>query len=409
MTLQVDANSLRLGVVVVGAGSGTRMGGVDKAFIDLAGRPMIAHSVTAFEALDVVAAIVMVVAANRLIEANDVVRRQGWRKVTGVVPGGASRQESVQHGLSALPSTEYVAIHDAARPLVSPDVIMEGVATAVRYGAAVAAIPVRDTLKRVGTDGVHVVGTVDRANLWAAQTPQVFRSDVLKAAYESVGDRASMYTDDASIVEAAGFPVALSSGAQEMVKATHPDDLKVIDSVLATRGSNSRLSAESASAIRVGTGYDIHRLEVGHTLVLGGVVVPYEVGCVGYSDGDALAHAVIDALLGACCLGDIGTHFPPGDNRFSGADSIGLMRLTRAHLVAAGFEPLSVDATVVLERPRLAPYVREMAGRIAEALGVDQSAVSVKAKSNEGLDAVGRGEAVATHAVALVRSALAAS
>lgn len=143
--------------------------------------------------------------------------------------------------------------------------------------------------------------------------------------------------------------------------------------------------------------------------MLGGVVVPYEVGCVGYSDGDALAHAVIDALLGACCLGDIGTHFPPGDNRFSGADSIGLMRLTRAHLVAAGFEPLSVDATVVLERPRLAPYVREMAGRIAEALGVDQSAVSVKAKSNEGLDAVGRGEAVATYAVALVRSALAAS
>lgn len=405
-----DVVAPRLGVVVVGAGSGTRLGGVDKAFLDLAGQPMIAHSVASFAALEVVAAIVLVVAPNRLGEAHDAVRHGAWSKVVAVVSGGASRQESVMNGLRALPELPLVAIHDAARPLVTPDVILAGVESATRHGAAIAAIPVRDTLKRVGPDAEMIVGTVDRSQLWAAQTPQVFRTDVLRAAYDAVGDRASAYTDDAGIVQAAGFPVAVFGGTQAMMKVTLADDLEVVTALIASREARARARAplNVAPTIRIGTGYDIHRLERGNPLILGGVIVPHDVGCVGYSDGDALAHAIIDALLGACCLGDIGTHFPPGDARFKGADSIGLLQSAVTHLSVAGFVPEAVDATVVLERPRLAPYVRQMAARIAEVLGIGLQTVSVKAKSNEGLDAVGRGEAVAVHAVATVRSASAA-
>ena len=399
-----DTTAPQLGVVVVGAGSGTRLGGVDKAFLDLAGQPMIAHSVATFNAIGAVAAIVLVVAGNRIGEAEDVVRHGGWQKVVAVVSGGATRQESVMNGLRALPTLPLVAIHDAARPLVTADVILAGVQSASQHGAAVAAIPVRDTLKRVGPDDAMIVGTVDRTHLWSAQTPQVFRTDVLRAAYDAVGERASAYTDDAGIVEAAGFPVAVFSGTQAMVKVTLPDDLEVVAALIASRRERNRDRSEVAPTTRVGTGYDIHRLEAGYSLVLGGVVVPHEVGCVGYSDGDALTHAIIDALLGACCLGDIGTHFPPGDPLFRGADSIGLLRATVTHIGVAGFAPEAVDATVVLEQPRLAPYVRQMAAHLADALGIGVRAVSVKAKSNEGLDAVGRGDAVAVHAVATVRS-----
>ena len=405
MSASADPDPPQLGVVVVGAGSGTRLGGVDKAFMDVAGEPMLARSVAVFESLEIVAAIVLVVAPSRIGDANLVVRRRAWRKVFAVVAGGSSRQASVQNGLGALPDVPLVAVHDAARPLVTRQVILAGIEAATRHGAAVAAIPVRDTLKQVGPDGETVTGTVDRTNLWAAQTPQVFRTERLRAAYAIVGDRADTYTDDAGIVEAAGYPVAVFGGTQSMVKVTHPDDLEVIESLVAFRGSGARSSAGATTqpSLRVGIGYDIHRLEAGYPLVLGGVVVPHDVGCVGYSDGDALAHAVIDALLGACSLGDIGTHFPPGDARFLGADSIGLMRTAVAHLASAGFTPTSVDATIVLERPRLAPHICGMIARIADALGIDADAVSVKAKSNEGVDAVGRGEAVAVHAVATVR------
>ncbi len=477
-----------VGVVVVGAGTGTRLGGVDKAFMDIAGRPMLAHSVATFESVPDVAAIVLVVAATRISDAWKVVRDAGWRKVIAVVPGGSTRQQSVANGLAALPDLPIVVIHDAARPIVDRDVVEAGIAAARMHGAAVAAIPVRDTLKRVGEDGVAVIETVDRAALWAAQTPQAFRTDRLLEAYQVMGDRAASFTDDAGIVEAAGFPVVTFPGSQASLKVTMPDDVEVVEALLARRaavkaptlspspaaagegsttpstpagkdargptGEGSTTPSPPAAAgegsttppspaaagegsttppspaaagegsttpppptaagegsttpphpngmTRTGTGYDVHRLAAGRPLVLGGVVVPHDVGCTGHSDGDALAHAVTDALLGACALGDIGRLFPPGDPRFKDADSIGLLRNVVGHLAAAGFSPASVDATVVLERPRLAPHVEAMRARLADAMGLDPIMVSVKAKTNEGLDAIGRGEAVAVHAIAVV-------
>ena len=400
--LAVEAEaSGRIGVVIVGAGSGTRLGGVDKAFMQLDGRALIGHAVDAFEGVDEVDEIVLVVGPHRIAEARKLSSESRWRKVFSVVAGGDTRQQSVVAGITALGECTLIAIHDAARPLVTAEIIRSGFASARSHGAAVAAIPVRDTLKRSVGQPLLVESTVDRAGLWAAQTPQVFRSSVLSKSYQLIGDRASEYTDDAGIVEAAGFPVAIFPGSVGNLKVTLRDDLPVATALLRARdsGRESRAREREVSQLRIGTGYDIHRLDTGRTFVLGGVVIPHTTGFVGHSDGDVLAHAVIDALLGAAGLGDIGSHFPPHDEAFRDADSMELLRRAVQLAAASNLHPLQVDATVICERPRLAAHLPEMCQRLASALGVGVETVNIKAKTNEGLDAVGEGRAVAVHAL----------
>ncbi len=401
--LAVDAQaSGRIGVVIVGAGSGTRLGGVDKAFMQLERRPLLGHAVDAFESVDEVDEIVLVVGSHRIADAWELASTSDWRKVVAVVAGGDTRQRSVFSGMSALGNCDLIAIHDAARPLVTAEIVRNGIASARAHGAAVAAIPVRDTLKRSRGEQALVESTVDRTDLWAAQTPQVFRSSVLSEAYQLIGDRASEYTDDAGVVEAAGLPVAIFPGSVGNLKVTHPDDLPVATALLRARGSGHAPCAQEreAPSLRIGTGYDIHRLETGRKFILGGVAIPHMTGFVGHSDGDVLAHAVIDALLGAAGLGDIGSHFPPHDETFRGADSMELLRKAVGLVVASGLRPLRVDATVICERPKLAGDIPEMRRRLASTLGVGVEAVNIKAKTNEGLDAVGEGRAVAVHALA---------
>ena len=405
--LAVDAeSSKRFGVVIVGAGSGTRLGGVDKAFMQLERRALIGHAVDAFEGVDEVDEIVLVVGAHRIADARRLASASRWRKVVSIVAGGDTRQQSVVAGIAALGECEWIAIHDAARPLVTAEIIRSGLFSARTHGAAIAAISVRDTLKRSLGEPALVEGTVDRTGLWAAQTPQVFRASVLSEAYKRVGDRASAYTDDAGIVEAAGFPVAIFPGSVGNLKITLEDDLPVATALLRARGPGrvSRARERASPSIRVGTGYDIHRLDAGRTFILGGVVIPHATGFVGHSDGDVLAHAIIDALLGAAGIGDIGTYFPPQDEAFRDADSMELLRKA-VHLAAASnLSPHQVDATVICESPRLARHIPEMRRLVASSLGIGVEAVNIKAKTNEGLDAVGEGRAVAVHALVTLRS-----
>lgn len=400
-----DGSSGRFGVVIVGAGSGTRLGGVDKAFMQLERRALIGHAVDAFEGVSEVDEIVLVVGAHRIADARRLASTSRWRKVVAVVAGGDTRHHSVIAGISALGECEWIAIHDAARPLVTAEIIRSGLASARSHGAAVAAIPVRDTIKRSLGQPALIEGTVDRTGLWAAQTPQVFRASVLAEAYQRVGDQASAYTDDAGIVEAAGLPVAIFPGSVGNLKVTLQDDLPVATALLRARGPGrvSRASERATPSIRVGIGYDIHRLDKGRTFILGGVVIAHETGFAGHSDGDVLAHAIIDALLGAAGLGDIGTHFPPNDEAFRDADSMGLLR-SAVHLAAASnFSPHQIDATIICENPRLAGHIPEMRYMLASCLGIGVDAVSIKAKTNEGLDAVGEGRAVAVHALVTLR------
>lgn len=417
----------RTGAIVVGAGHGRRLGGIEKAFLSLGGRPLLVHAVAALEQAPGVDVISLVLAETSIARGRVISQECGWRKVSAIVAGGRERADSVRAGLRALTDCEWVLIHDAARPFLTGDLICAGLVAAQVTGAATAALPVRDTLKLILEDDADGAGgtvrqTVDRRALWAAQTPQVFRTSVLWAAYTAAGALASTYTDDASLVEAMGCSVRVFAGAVENMKITLPQDVAVAEALLRQRtqaasdevrasGGSSQVTSPAAtgagagraqSPVRAGTGYDLHRLESGRRLVLGGVIIPWQRGLAGHSDGDVLAHAVIDALFGACGVPDIGQHFPPGDARYADADSIALLAQARQLVETAGFQPCNVDATVVCEQPRLASFVLAMRCRLAEALGLPVASVNVKAKTNEGLDATGRGEAIAAHAIILV-------
>ena len=312
-----------------------------------------------------------------------------------VVAGGARRQDSVRNGFDAVRGrADVVVIHDAARPFASADLVSRTIDAAVESGAALAALAASDTVKLAGggsREGLLVVErTVPRERVFLAQTPQAFRADVLAAAIEA-GRGGEVATDEAALAEAAGFPVRIVAGEPSNLKITTMTDLKAAAAL-----------AGAPSAVRVGTGYDLHRLAEGRPLILGGVTVPSEKGLVGHSDADVLAHAITDAVLGAVARGDIGRHFPDTDPRWKGASSMAML----AHAVTlareAGFDIVNVDAVVIAERPKLAPHIDRIRASLASVLGVEAARVSVKGKTNEGVDAVGRGEAMAVHAVVLV-------
>jgi 2-C-methyl-D-erythritol 4-phosphate cytidylyltransferase/2-C-methyl-D-erythritol 2,4-cyclodiphosphate synthase len=334
-----------------------------------------------------------------------------------VVPGGARRQDSVAAGVRALSaSAAIVVIHDAARAFVPLDVIRRTIDAAAMHGAAIAALPARDTVKRARFDGDRVVvgATLPREEIFLAQTPQAFRRDVLEAALE-VGQTGVNATDEARLAEMAGFDVSLVEGDVRNIKVTTGADMELAAALAAedprchepperdeTRDSPAWQQGSPTSTVRVGFGYDSHRFVAGRPLILGGVRIPFGKGLLGHSDADAVAHAVTDAVLGAAALGDIGQHFPDDAPRWKDADSLELLALAAGHARELGYHVVNVDVTVIAEQPKLAPYRDAMGENIARALGIEAGNVSIKGKTNEGVDAAGRGEAIMVHAVALV-------
>jgi 2-C-methyl-D-erythritol 4-phosphate cytidylyltransferase/2-C-methyl-D-erythritol 2,4-cyclodiphosphate synthase len=262
------------------------------------------------------------------------------------------------------------------------------VLAAAAHGAALAAVKVTDTVKRGGAGGA-VVETVPRDDLFLAQTPQAFRVDVLRAALARGADA----TDEATLVEQAGFPVHLVEGDPRNVKITTAGDLALAE----------RLLERAAPTFRVGNGYDLHRLVAERPLILGGVSIPFDRGLLGHSDADVVCHAVTDAVLGAAALGDIGRHFPDTDPRWKDADSVKLLAHASQLVRDAGWTIANVDVVVIAERPKLLPFVAQIRVNLAAALACDVDQVSVKGKTNEGVDATGTGEAIAAHAVALLQ------
>mgnify|MGYP000474587656 CR=1 FL=1 len=392
----------RVAAVVVAAGRGTRIGDPDKVLVPLAGWPMLAWSLAAIEQTDVIGAVIVVVGAHTRIAISHLVRDEGFSKVRAIVDGGERRQDSVAAGLDALPQqTDIVVIHDAARPLATPELFTRAARAAAEFGAAIAATPVADTLKRVDED--TIVETVDRTGLWAAQTPQAFRLEVLRAAMAA--GAGETITDEARLCEAASIPVTIVQSSLANLKVTLPDDVAVAEALLRAREDQPHAAPaegwRTGNMIpRVGIGYDAHRFASGRRLVLGGVELAHDRGLEGHSDADVLLHAIADALLGAAALGDIGQHFPPSDERHRDADSRDLLREAVRLVRVAGWAPANVDATVLAEAPRISPHVPQMRERIAEILGVSVDAVGIKATTNEGMGAIGRGEGIAALATA---------
>jgi len=382
--------------IIAAAGAGRRLGAAKpKQLLDIGGGSMLQHSVRAFLGHPRVADVVVVLSPDLTTLALAGIEPSRAAALR-VVKGGDRRQDSVANGFAAVaPESDVVLIHDAARPFVSADLIDRTIDAAAAHGAAIAALQSRDTVKRVAGDG-RITETIPRETIYLAQTPQGFRRDVLAAAIE-LGRSGVEATDEAMLAERAGYQVHVVDGDPGNVKVTTSADLDAARARMASTGKPARTG-------RAGTGYDLHRLVEGRPLILGGVTVPSDRGALGHSDADVVCHAATDAILGAVGLGDIGRHFPDTDPRWKDADSLVLLREAARMVRDHGYEVGNLDVTVILERPKIKDAVEPMRTRLAEALGIDRDRVSVKGKTNEGVDAVGRGEAVAAHAVALVRS-----
>jgi 2-C-methyl-D-erythritol 4-phosphate cytidylyltransferase/2-C-methyl-D-erythritol 2,4-cyclodiphosphate synthase len=385
----------RVAAIIVAAGQSSRFGS-PKVLSSIGGDAVIARVVSVFQSAPGIDRIVVVVSGVLRDEVTSAIRTTGGLPSVEVVDGGERRQDSVLAGVLVADDATIVVVHDAARPLVTAEMI-SGSIEAVEAGAdaAVAAIPVSDTIKRVTGDAVE---TIDRANLWRAQTPQAFRRDALLRELEHALRDGIEVTDEATLIERAGGRVTLVPGSERNMKLTGPDDRAVLEALLST-------SAETFNPeplYRTGTGYDVHRLVPGRALVLGGVEIPSDVGLDGHSDADVLLHAVCDALLGSCALGDIGYHFPPTDPRFRGISSLTLLERVHDLVAERGYSIGNIDATVVAEAPMIGPHIPAMQHAIANALTVSPDRVGIKATTSEGLGFAGRREGIAAMAVATV-------
>ena len=382
---------LTISAIVVAGGRGRRFGGGrPKQLASLVGRPLLAHTLAAFEQSPAFEVILVLPGEWREDIEREAVRPFGFQKVR-LVQGGDTRAASTRLGFAAS-SGDLVLVHDGVRPFVTPGLISAVAQAAAIHGAALVAVPMRDTLKEVLQGQVR--RTLDRAGLWQAQTPQGFRREILaRALAQGEADQAGLLavTDDVALLEPLGLTSAVVPGSARNFKITTPEDLALAEALVA------------AGPFRSGHGYDFHRLVPGRPLWLGGVEIPFETGLLGHSDADVLAHALADALLGAAALGDIGGHFSDQDPQWAGLSGARLLSETMAKVRAAGWELVNADLTLIGEKPKIAPHRPAMLLALAEALGISPGQLNIKATTTEGLEATGRGEALAAWATATLR------
>ncbi len=374
--------------IVVAAGKGLRVGGdTPKQFRNWSGKPLIRHSVETLLAAGA-DPLVVVIAGDAQAEAD-----AALMGLAGVqfVTGGVTRQDSVRNGLEAIADAapERVLIHDAARPDLPHAVIERLLAALDLHPGAIPVLPVVDSLAVAGADGA-MAGKAEREALRRVQTPQAFRFDAILAAHRA-WQGATNAGDDAQVLSASSGSVALVEGDERLKKITFAEDLAE--------------PMTAAPAFRIGQGYDVHRLEVGEELWLGGVLIPHDKGLSGHSDADVALHAITDAVLGAVGEGDIGTHFPPSDPQWRGARSGRFLEHAVTVARSAGYAIANVDLTLICEAPKIGPHRPAMRAEVARLMGLPEGAVSIKATTTERLGFTGRGEGIAAQAVVLVTRA----
>ena len=380
--------SARTFVLVVAAGSGQRFGGdLPKQYQALAGKPMLRHSLETFAAHPGIAGIVVAIhpAQRDLYDA----AAAGIGKLLPPVEGGATRQGSVLNGLERLAADrpDYVLIHDAARPLIDPGTISRTIEALAQHPAILVAVPVVDTIKRGA--GERVGDTVDRRDLWRAQTPQAFHFAAILEAHRKVAG--GELTDDAAVAEAAGIPVTFVMGSERNFKVTTQDDMERAERMIGTQ-----------MEFRTGNGFDVHKIIAGNGVTMCGVLIPCDMALEGHSDADVGLHAITDAILGAIGAKDIGAHFPPSDPKWRGAESWKFLDHAAKLVAERGGRVAHCDVTIICERPKVGPHRDAMVKRVAEILKISADRVSVKATTTEKLGFTGRGEGIAAQATATV-------
>ncbi len=390
--------------IVPAAGLGSRLGlGKNKAFAQVGGVPLLVQCFRMLATTDCVSRVIAVVRAQEVEEAEVLLLEYQQEYYPDlpfcVVAGGKERQDSVANALAIIEENAgYIAVHDGARPFAGADVFKRVLRAAKQHGAAIAAVPVKDTIKIVDNN-LKVIATPVRSSLQAVQTPQIFEIGVLKRAYAELKKKPKNVTDDASLVEMLGIPVVVAEGSYENIKITTPEDLLLAKNLCKSRGLTMNEKNICRVQFRVGSGFDVHQLAVDRRLILCGVDIPCEFGLLGYSDADVAVHALMDALLGAAGMGDIGKHFPDTDMKFKDADSMKLLCCVIELLHKEGWRVNNADVTIMAQKPKLATYIPQMADSIARAMQVDITAVNVKATTTERLGFVGRGEGMASEAV----------
>lgn len=374
-------------VIIAAAGQSSRMGSdISKQLLKISGKTVLEYSLDAFSKSEHVKEIIVSSKADEVEIVNLLCKK--YSKFKCVVEGGSIRQESVKKAIAMISDdSQIVAIHDAARPLISTNEINEIISCADKYGAVCPVSKVADTVKKVSNN--VITETLDRSVLFLASTPQTFKTSIYKDALKNIKD-GQIFTDDCSIVENYGKKVYTYVMEKDNTKITTVADLDAISHKLENH------------CMRVGHGYDVHRLVNERDLILGGVKIPHDTGLLGHSDADVLVHAIMDAILGAASLGDIGKHFPDNDNEFAGISSIVLLERVKRLICDNGFKIQNIDATVIAQAPKLSPYIPQMRVNIAKALEIDVTQVNIKATTEEGLGFTGEKIGISAHSVALL-------
>jgi 2-C-methyl-D-erythritol 4-phosphate cytidylyltransferase / 2-C-methyl-D-erythritol 2,4-cyclodiphosphate synthase len=376
--------------------------GTPKQFIEVAGKPILLHTIEGILSVEKVIQIVIALPPEHISTAEAILKRQPMRVEVRCTPGGPTRQESVRNGAAHIrQDADVIMVHDAVRPICDREMVQRVLVAAWEKGAAVPGLPATETIQRVSRNG-RVLSTPPRQELYAIQTPQAFHAGILKSALDRAQDAGFLGTDESSVVRWAGYRVVVVPGSPDNIKITHPIDLAIAEILLSKTPKKVTVPEMSESNFRIGQGVDYHRFAEGRKLILGGVDIPYEKGLEGHSDADALSHAICDALLGAAGLGDIGKHFPDTDPAHRGRCSLDFLREVRAKIEAESWAIQNVDATLLLQRPKVAPYRLSMQQNIAQSLGVDIAAVNIKATTTEGMNAEGHGEGISAQAIALL-------
>lgn len=380
---------MKSAVIIVAAGQGKRFGSPDKVFVEIENKPIIMFSIQVFEILDFIDDIWIVTRKDAIEKTEKIIKNFKNKKIKKIIEGGRERQDSVYNALKALDKdTDIVLVHDAARPLVSRQLVKRVFeAMNSEIDGVIPVVELTDTIKWIKNKNI-IGGTLNRSILRAVQTPQAFWFKKLLEVYEKAYEEGIYGTDDAFLIERYGGKVVAIQGDERNIKITKKDDLEKIKFFL---------KINEMGNLRVGIGYDSHRLVSGRKLIIGGVEIPYEKGLEGHSDADVLIHAIIDALLGSAGVGDIGKYFPDTDPQYKDISSLTLLKKTIEIIKNQGVQPLWIDCTIFAEKPKLSPYISAMKENL-QRIGLN---VNIKAKTNEGMGFIGRGEGIAAQAICL--------
>lgn len=365
----------KISVVIAAAGSGSRSGlKENKIFAEVGGTPCLLKTFNAFKATGLIDEYVIAVK-----KGDEKKVRTLLPDCVKIVAGGTSRTESVKNALAEV-GGEIVLIHDGVRPFVSEKAIKDCIESAVEYGSGIAAVSSRDTVASMRSGKPEYIGKKD---VYIIHTPQAFRTEEIKDAYKNATDK--IFNDDGEVYLNRFGKLHFVQGNKDNIKLTYPEDF--------VRGDGEK---------RFGVGFDCHRLTENRKLILGGVEIPYVKGLLGHSDADALTHAVMDAMLSACCLRDIGFWFPDNDEKYKDADSMKLLAKTLDLVREKGYRPESVSAVIMAEKPKLSTFIPAISENLARALNISSDKVGISATTLEGLGFVGREEGICVHATAVL-------